>query len=98
MALKLISERAKKAGYLAGYFALLLYTLSGLMFKDGIWLLVGAFCWLGIVSRFFVSYIYRYNKRRLLEISLKTERQKREKNENAQKEDKSFFGFKFLSW
>ena len=76
MALKLISERAKQTGYLAGYCALLLYTLSGLMFQGSMWLLAGAFCWFGIVSSFFVSNIYRYNKRRLFEVSLKTERQK----------------------
>ena len=79
MASKIVSARVKQTGYLAGYFALLLYTISGLMFQGSMWLLAGAFCWLGIVSRFFVGYIYRYNKRRLLEISLKTERQKMKK-------------------
>jgi hypothetical protein len=60
-------------------------------------LLVGAFCWFGIVSRFFVSYIYRYNKKRLLEISLETERQKNEKNEFEKKRSKFKLNFGFLS-
>ena len=77
MVYKLISERAKQTGYLKGYFVLLLYTLSGLMFQGGSWLLAGAFCWFGIISCFSVSYIYRYNKKRSLEISLETERQKK---------------------
>jgi hypothetical protein len=97
MALKLLSERAKQTGYLAGYCVLLLYTLSGLMFQGSMWLLAGALCWFGIVSRFFVSYIYRYNKRRLLEISLKAERQKNEKDESDKKGDKSSLNFGFFS-
>jgi hypothetical protein len=78
MASKIVSARVKQTGYLAGYFALLLYTISGLMFQGSMWLLVGALCWFAIVSRFFGNYIYNYNKKRLQEISLRTERQKRE--------------------
>jgi hypothetical protein len=92
MALKLISERVRQTGYLAVCFFLLLYTLSGLMFQGGMWLLAGVFCWFGIVSSFFVSNIYRYNKRRLLEISLKTEKPNSKKDES----DKSNLGFRFL--
>jgi len=93
MALKLISERVRQTGYLAVCFFLLLYTLSGLMFQGGMWLLAGIFCWFGIVSSFFVSNIYRYNKRRLFEVSsLKTEKPNSKKDES----DKSILGFRFL--
>ena len=94
MALKLISERVRQTGYLTFCFVLLLYTLSGLMFQGSMWLLAGVFCWFGIVSSFFVSNIYRYNKRRLLEISLKTEKPNSKKDES----DKSNLGFRFLPW
>lgn len=95
MALKLISERVRQTGYLAVCFFLLLYTLSGLMFQGGMWLLAGIFCWFGIVSSFFVSNIYRYNKRRLFEVSsLKTEKPNSKKDES----DKSILGFRFLPW
>ena len=92
MALKLISERVKQTGYLAVCFVLFFYTLSGLMFQGGTWLLAGVFCWIGIVSSFFVSNIYRYNKRRLHETSLKTNKQNSEKDES----DKSNLGFRFF--
>jgi hypothetical protein len=97
MALKLISERTKQTGYLAGYCVLLFYTLSGLMFQGASWLFAGAFCWFGIVSRFFFSYIYRYNKKRLLEISLETERLKNEKDESEKKGHKFSLNFGFFS-
>lgn len=94
MASKLISHRVKQTGYLAGYFVLMLYTLSGLMFQGSMWLLAGAICWFGIVSRFtIVSYINRCYTKRLEEISLKTERSKREEGEKGQKRA---FEFEFL--
>jgi len=94
MTLKLISERTKQKGFLVGYFVLLLYTLSGLMFHDSSWLLIGAFCWFGIVGRFVISYIYRYDKKRLIDISLEAER---EKNESEKKGDKLNLNFEFSS-
>jgi hypothetical protein len=97
MASKIVSARVKHTGYLAGYFALLLYTVSGLMFQGSVWLLAGALCWFGIVSRFFGNYIYNYNKKRLEEISLRTERQKREETNGDQKGKKSILNFGFLS-
>jgi hypothetical protein len=69
MASKLRSQRGKQAGYLAGYFVLLLFSLSGLMLQGGMWLLVGALCWFGIVSCLSVSYIYRYQTKCLRELS-----------------------------
>jgi uncharacterized membrane protein len=91
MALKLISERGKQTGYLAVCFVLFFYTLSGLMFQGGTWLLAGVFCWIGIVSSFFVSNIYRYNKNRLLEISIKNK-----KLNNEDESDKSNLSFRFF--
>ena len=77
MTLKLSLMRGKQAGYLAGYFGLLLYTVSGLMFQGGMWLFMGALCWFGIVSSFLVSKIHRYYTKHLKEISIKAERSKR---------------------
>ena len=96
MASKIVSARLKQTGYLAGYFALLLYTMSGLMFQGNMWLLAGALCWFGIVSRFFGNYIYNYNKKRLQEISLRTERQKRGETESDQKGKRSILKLRFM--
>jgi hypothetical protein len=98
MATKLISKRVKQTSYLSGYFVLFLYTLSGLMFQGDLWLLVGAFCWIGIVSRHLVSYIYRYNKKRSLETLLKTKQLKNEKGRSDQKGDESNSSFGFVHW
>jgi hypothetical protein len=84
MASKLVSLRVKQTGYLVGYFVLLLYTVSGLMFQGIMWLIVGAFCWFGIISLFFASYFYRYYKKRLKEASIKTEYFKKEEEEQVQ--------------
>jgi hypothetical protein len=85
VASKIISLRVKQTSYLAGYFVLMLYTLSGLMFQGGMWLLAGALCWFGIVSRFSFSHFYRYYKKRLKETSFKTECAKREEDVKVQK-------------
>jgi hypothetical protein len=81
MASKIILLRAKQTVNFAGCCILLLYTLSGLMFQGGIWLISGAFCWFVIVSGFLVSHIYCYYKKRLQEIPFKTERPKNRKGE-----------------
>jgi hypothetical protein len=81
MASKIILLRAKQTVNLAGCFVLLLYTLSGLMFQGGMWLLSGAFCWFVIVGGFLVSHIYCYHKKRLQEISFKTDAPKNRKGE-----------------
>ena len=65
MALKFHFLRVKQTAYLAGYFGLLLYTLSGLMFQSSIWLFVGALSWFIIVSSYIVSYITHYRSNRL---------------------------------
>jgi hypothetical protein len=92
MALKLLSQRAKQTGYLAVCIILFLYTLSGLMFQGGIWLLTGAFCWIGIVSSFLISNINHYNKIRSFEISINPKKKNSEKIEK----DKSNLGFRYF--
>jgi hypothetical protein len=69
MASILYSLRGKQAGYLGAYFVLLLFSLSGLMLQGGMLLFVGALCWFGIVSCLSVSYIYRYHRKCLREVS-----------------------------
>jgi membrane protein implicated in regulation of membrane protease activity len=98
MATKLISKRVKQTSYLSGYLILLVYTLTGFMFKGEVWLLLGAFCWIAIVSRHIVSYIFLYNKKRSLETLLKTEHLKNEKENSDQKRDKSNPSFGFAYW
>ena len=93
MTLKLISKRTKQTGYLAVCLVLFLYTLSGLMFQGGIWLLAGAFCWIGIISSFLISNINHYNKTRSLEISLNPQKQNSEKDDR----DKSNLDFNYFS-
>jgi hypothetical protein len=97
MASKFVSSRVKQTGYLAGCFGLLLYTMSGLMFQGSMWLVAGALCWFAIVSRFFGTYIYNYNKKRLQELSLRTELQKRGETESDQKGKRSILNLRFLS-
>jgi hypothetical protein len=90
MASKLISFRVKHTGYLVGYFVLLLYTMSGLMFQGSIWLLAGALCWFGIVSRFSVSYFYRYYKNRSKEKAFEAECKKWKEEVKVQKKVNQF--------
>jgi hypothetical protein len=49
MASKLSSGPEKHTGYLAAYFGLLLFSVSGLILQGGIWLFVGIFCWSVVV-------------------------------------------------
>jgi len=98
MAAKFFSKQVKQTSYLSGYLILLVYTLSGFMFKGEIWLLVGAFCWLGIVSSYLISYIYRYKKKRLLKTILKAENLKSEKLKPNRKGDESNSSFGFEYW
>jgi hypothetical protein len=65
MAFKIHFLRVKKTAYLAGYFGLMLYTLSGLMFQSSMLLFVGALSWFVIVSSYLASYITRYRSNRL---------------------------------
>jgi len=90
MASKLISLRVKQTSYLAGYFVLMLYTVSGLMFQGIMWLFVGALCWFGIVSCFLFSYIYRYYKKCLKETAYKNEASKWEEKPKVQKKASVF--------
>jgi len=64
MALRFHFLRVKQTAYLVGYFGLLLYTLSGLMFQSSMWLFVGALSWFVIVSSYIVSYITHYRSNR----------------------------------
>jgi hypothetical protein len=50
MASKLSSGPEKHTGYLAAYFGLLLFSVSGLILQGGIWLFVGIFCWSVVVT------------------------------------------------
>jgi hypothetical protein len=49
MASKLRIQKGKQAGYLAAYFGLVLFSVSGLVLQGGISLFVGAVCWFGVV-------------------------------------------------
>jgi hypothetical protein len=78
MALKFRFLRVKQTAYLVGCFGLLLYTLSGLMFRSSMWLFVGAFSWSVIVSGYIAIYIARYRSNRLRTVPIKWGVTKRE--------------------
>ena len=54
MTSKLSSKKGKQATYLAGYFALLAFSISGLVLQGGIWVLAGAVCFFGVVAACFL--------------------------------------------
>ncbi len=54
MTSKLSSKKGKRATYLAGYFALLAFSISGLVLQGGIWVLAGAVCFFGVVAACFL--------------------------------------------
>jgi hypothetical protein len=58
MTLRLYWKRVKHTIRIAGYFGLLVITLSGLMFQGGIWQLAGTLCWVVIVGSFIAQHIY----------------------------------------
>ena len=49
MTSKLRNQKGKQSGYLAAYFGLLLFSVSGLVLQGGVWMLVSAVCWFGVV-------------------------------------------------
>jgi hypothetical protein len=64
MASKLRNQKGKQAGYLAAYFGLVLFSVSGLVLQGGIWLFVGAVCWFGVVVACFLlrsTYVWSKN-------------------------------------
>jgi hypothetical protein len=65
MTRKLQTLNRKQAGYLAGYSALLLFSLSGLMLQGDISLLVGVLCWFSIVIGLFIGYAYNFHSKML---------------------------------
>ena len=54
-----------KGGYLVAYFVLLLFSLGGLMFQGGVYLLIGAAAWFSVVLGWFICYPYRNNSKSL---------------------------------
>jgi hypothetical protein len=70
MALRFGGRLGKEAFYLCGYFALLLFSLSGLMLQGNVWFLVAAVCWVGVVAIFFVGVQYSYRRKCLRAESL----------------------------
>ena len=49
MASKLGFQKGKQTGYLAAYFGLLLFSVSGLVLQGGIYVVVGVVGWFGVV-------------------------------------------------
>jgi hypothetical protein len=49
MTSKLHIEPGKQVGYIAAYFGLLLFSVSGLVLQGGPWFFVGIVCWFGVV-------------------------------------------------
>ena len=50
-----------KSGYFVAYFVLLLFSLVGLMFQGGVYLLIGAAAWFSVVLGWSICYHYRNN-------------------------------------
>ena len=65
MAIKSRFQRIKQPACFVGYFGLLIYTLSGLMFQSNMYMLVGAISWAVIISGFIASFILSYRSERI---------------------------------
>lgn len=73
MASKLSAGRGKQAGYLAAYFGLLLFSVSGLILQGGIWLFVGIVCWFGVVIACLLLRLIEGNTKNLKDGKLKSD-------------------------
>jgi hypothetical protein len=65
MTSKLHIGRGKQAGYIAAYFGLLLFSVSGLVLQGGLWLFVGIVCWFGVVIACLLLHSIGYSAKNL---------------------------------
>jgi hypothetical protein len=56
MASKLGNLKRKQTEYLAAYFGLLFFSLSGFMLRGGVLMFIGVGCWLSVVACLFLFY------------------------------------------